>query len=135
MTRAIRSPGSALKPFIYGFAFEDGVVAPDTRLMDAPTRFGDYQPEDFDRVFHGEVSAKEALINSLNVPAVAVLNRIGPEAFQGRLEAVNVPLIVPKSGLKESGLALALGGEGIRISDLALLYAALGDHGLCDGAH
>ncbi|MFT4074707.1 MAG: penicillin-binding protein 1C [Asticcacaulis sp.] len=130
MTRAIRSPGSALKPFIYGFAFEDGVVAPDTRLMDAPTRFGDYQPEDFDRVFHGEVSAKEALINSLNVPAVAVLNRIGPEAFQGRLEAVNVPLIVPKSGLKDSGLALALGGEGIRISDLALLYAALGDHGL-----
>jgi penicillin-binding protein 1C len=130
MTRAIRSPGSALKPFIYGFAFEDGVVAPDTRLMDSPTRFGDYQPEDFDRVFHGEVSVKEALINSLNVPAVAVLNRIGPEAFQGRIESVGVPLVVPKSGLKQSGLALALGGEGIRISDLALLYAALGDHGL-----
>jgi len=130
MTRAIRSPGSALKPFIYGFAFETGVVAPETRLMDAPTRFGDYQPEDFDRVFHGEVSAKEALINSLNVPAVAVLNRIGPQVFQGKLEAVGVPLFVPKSGLKESGLALALGGEGIRLSDVALLYAALGDHGL-----
>ncbi|ESQ85707.1 hypothetical protein AEAC466_00620 [Asticcacaulis sp. AC466] len=130
MSRALRSPGSALKPFIYGFAFEDGVVAPDTRLMDAPTRFGDYQPEDFDRVFHGEVSVKEALINSLNVPAVAVLNRIGPEAFQGRLEAVGVKLVVPKSGLKESGLALALGGEGIHLNDLAALYAALGDHGL-----
>ncbi len=130
MTRALRSPGSALKPFIYGFAFEDGIVAPETRLMDAPTRFGDYQPEDFDRVFHGEVSVKEALVNSLNVPAVAVLNRIGPDAFQGRLEAVGVHLVRPKSKLKQAGLALALGGEGIRLNDLALLYAALGDHGL-----
>jgi len=98
--------------------------------MDAPTRFGDYQPEDFDRVFHGDVSVKEALINSLNVPAVAVLNRVGPEVFQARLESVGVKLVVPKSGLKESGLALALGGEGIHLDDLALLYAALGDHGL-----
>ena len=130
MTRALRSPGSSLKPFIYGFAFEDGLVAPDTRLMDAPTRFGDYQPEDFDRVFHGEVSVKEALINSLNVPAVAVLDKVGPAAFQGRLEAVGVKLVVPKAGMNDSGLALALGGEGIRLNDLALLYAALGDHGL-----
>ena len=130
MTRALRSPGSSLKPFIYGFAFEDGLVAPDTRLMDAPTRFGDYQPEDFDRVFHGEVSVKEALINSLNVPAVAVLNRVGPSVFQARLEGVGAKLVVPKSGLHDSGLALALGGEGIRLDDLAMLYAALGDHGL-----
>ncbi len=130
MTLRLRSPGSSLKPFIYGFAFEDGLVAPDTRLMDAPTRFGDYQPEDFDRVFHGEVSVREALINSLNVPAVAVLDKVGPATFQGRLAAVGVNLVVPKSGLNESGLALALGGEGIRLNDLALLYAALGDHGL-----
>lgn len=130
MTRALRSPGSSLKPFIYGFAFEDGLVAPDTRLMDAPTRFGDYQPEDFDRVFHGEVSVKEALINSLNVPAVAVLNKVGPDAFEGRLEAAGVKLVRPKSRLRDAGLALALGGEGIHLDDLALLYAALGDHGL-----
>lgn len=130
MTRALRSPGSALKPFVYGFGFEDGVIAPDTRLMDVPTRFGDYQPEDFERVFHGEVSVKEALINSLNVPAVAVLNRVGPEAFEGRLEAAGVHLVRPKSRLKQAGLALALGGNGIRLNDLALLYAALGDHGV-----
>lgn len=130
MTRALRSPGSALKPFVYGFGFEDGVIAPDTRLMDVPTRFGDYQPEDFERVFHGEVSVKEALINSLNVPAVAVLNRVGPEAFEGRLEAAGVKLVRPKSRLKQAGLALALGGNGIRLNDLALLYAALGDHGI-----
>ena len=130
MTRALRSPGSSLKPFIYGFAFENGVVAPDTRLMDAPTRFGDYQPEDFDRVFHGQVSVKEALVNSLNVPAVAVLDRIGPAVFQARLDGVGVHLVVPKTGLHDSGLALALGGEGIRLDDLAALYAALGDHGV-----
>lgn len=130
MTRALRSPGSSLKPFIYGFGFEDGLIAPDTKLMDVPTRFGDYQPEDFDKVFHGEVSVKEALVNSLNVPAVAVLNRVGPDAFEGRLDAVGVKLVRPKSGLHDAGLALALGGEGIRLNDLALLYAALGDHGL-----
>lgn len=130
MTRALRSPGSALKPFVYGFGFEDGVIAPDTRLMDVPTRFGDYQPEDFDRAFHGEVSVKEALVSSLNVPAVAVLNRVGPEAFEGRLEAAGVKLVRPKSRLKQAGLALALGGSGIRLNDLALLYAALGDHGV-----
>ena len=130
MTRALRSPGSSLKPFIYGIGFENGVIAPDTRLMDAPTRFGDYQPEDFDRVFHGEVSVKEALINSLNVPAVAVLNRIGPDAFESRLDGAGVRLVRPKSGLHDAGLALALGGEGIRLRDLAMLYAGLGDHGL-----
>ncbi|EGF92162.1 penicillin-binding protein 1C [Asticcacaulis biprosthecium C19] len=130
MTRALRSPGSALKPFIYGFAFEEGVVAPETRIMDSATRFGDYEPEDFDRVFHGEVSVKEALINSLNVPAVAVLNKIGPDAFEARFDAVGVKLVRPKTGLHDAGLALALGGEGIRLDDLALLYAALGDHGL-----
>ena len=130
MTRAVRSPGSSLKPFIYGFGFEDGVIAPDTRLMDVPTRFGDYQPEDFDRVFHGEVSVKEALVNSLNVPAVSILNKVGPGAFEGRMEAAGVHLYRPKARLRDAGLALALGGEGIRLDDLALLYAALGDHGL-----
>ncbi len=130
MTRALRSPGSSLKPFIYGIGFENGVIAPDTRLMDAPTRFGDYQPEDFDRVFHGEVSAKEALINSLNVPAVAVLNRIGPDAFEAKLDGAGVHLVRPQTGLHDAGLALALGGEGIRLQDLAMLYAGLGDHGL-----
>ncbi|MDC7676657.1 penicillin-binding protein 1C [Asticcacaulis machinosus] len=130
MMQRIRSPGSSLKPFIYGIGFEDGVIAPETRLMDAPTRFGDYQPENFDRVFHGEVSAKDALVNSLNVPAVAVLNRIGAEGFSSRLEGAGIQLIRPKAGLKDAGLALALGGAGIKLADLASLYAALGDNGV-----
>jgi len=127
MTEAVRSPGSTLKPFIYGMGFEDGVIAPDTRLIDAPTRFGDYQPENFDRAFHGEVSAREALTHSLNIPAVTVLNRIGVGGFEGRLASVGVDLKRPKTGLRDAGLALALGGAGIKLSDLALLYAALDD--------
>jgi penicillin-binding protein 1C len=130
LTRALRSPGSALKPFIYGLAIDDGVLAPDTRLDDAPRRFADYQPEDFDRVFHGPVTAREALINSLNVPAVAALERLGPAAFEARLAAAGARLVRPRSDLQGAGLALALGGEGISLRDLAMLYAALADDGL-----
>ncbi|HZZ36050.1 MAG TPA: penicillin-binding protein 1C, partial [Caulobacteraceae bacterium] len=130
MTRALRSPGSALKPFIYGFAFDDGVAAPDTQVDDIPRRFADYQPEDFDRVFRGRVTAREALIHSLNVPAVSLLDRIGAGAFQARIEAAGVRLVRPKAGFRDAGLALALGGEGITLRDLALLYAALADGGV-----
>ncbi len=130
MTHALRSPGSSLKPFVYALAFDDGLAAADTKLNDAPTRFGDYQPEDFDRVFHGEVTAKEALTNSLNVPAVAMLDKIGPEVFQARLEAAGVRIVRPKSRTKGAGLALALGGAGITLQDLSVLYAALADGGV-----
>ena len=130
MTRALRSPGSALKPLIYAFAFDDGAAAPDTQLDDAPRRFSDYQPEDFDRVFHGPVTAREALIHSLNVPAVALLDRIGPVVFESRLAAAGVRLARPRAAYRDAGLALALGGEGITLRDLALLYAALADGGV-----
>jgi penicillin-binding protein 1C len=130
MTRALRSPGSALKPFVYAMAFDQGIAAPDTMLRDAAVRFGDYQPENFDHVFHGQVTAREALMHSLNVPAVATLARIGPEAFAARLEGAGVRLVRPRQQTREAGLALALGGAGITVQDLAVLYAALGDDGL-----
>jgi penicillin-binding protein 1C len=130
MTRALRSPGSALKPFIYGFAFDDGIAAPDTVIKDESRRFADYQPENFDRVFHGEVTAREALNYSLNMPAVATLDRMGPEVFLSRIEASGVRLVRPRAGAIDPGLSLALGGEGISLRDLALLYAALGDDGV-----
>ncbi len=130
MTRALRSPGSALKPFIYGLAIDDGVVAADTVLDDSPRRFADYQPEDFDRVFHGNVTMREALIHSLNVPAVETLERLGPQAFEARLTGAGAHLVRPNAGDRDPGLALALGGEGISLRDLALLYAALADDGL-----
>jgi penicillin-binding protein 1C len=130
MTLAQRSPGSALKPFIYAFAFDDGLAAPDTQLTDAPARFADYQPENFDRVFHDKVTAREALTHSLNVPAVETLAKVGPEAFEARLAAAGVRLARPSARSREAGLAIALGGAGITLRDLALLYAALGDGGL-----
>jgi penicillin-binding protein 1C len=130
LTRAVRSPGSALKPFIYAFAFDDGALAPDTQIDDAATRFADYQPENFDHVFHDKVTAREALAYSLNVPAVATLEKIGPDAFAARLESAGVRLVRPKTAIKASGLALALGGAGITPRDMAVLYAALGDGGV-----
>jgi len=130
MTQAVRSPGSALKPFIYAMAFDDGKAAPDTRIQDVATRFKDYQPENFDRVFRGEVTASEALAHSLNVPAVAMMEKIGPRSFLGRLENVGVELVRPETGRPDPGLAIALGGEGITLRDLAVLYCALGDEGL-----
>ncbi|MES2034552.1 MAG: penicillin-binding protein 1C [Pseudomonadota bacterium] len=130
MTTALRSPGSALKPFVYAFAFDDGVAAPDTQIEDVATRFADYQPENFDRVFRGKVTAREALSHSLNVPAVAMMERVGPANFLARLEAADVRLVRPQAQTKAPGLALALGGEGITLRDLAVLYAALGDDGV-----
>ncbi len=130
MTRALRSPGSALKPFIYAMAFDRGLASPDTLLQDAALRFGDYQPENFDRTFHGQVTAREALMHSLNVPAVSALQRVGPETFHARLESTGVRLVRPRAELKGAGLALALGGAGVTLEDLAVLYASLGDGGL-----
>lgn len=130
MTRALRSPGSALKPFVYAMAFDQGIAAPDTLVQDAAMRFGDYQPENFDHMFHGQVTAREALMHSLNVPAVAMLARIGPEAFAARLESTGIRLVRPRIRDRAAGLALALGGAGITLQDLAVLYAALGDEGL-----
>ncbi|HPA37144.1 MAG TPA: penicillin-binding protein 1C [Phenylobacterium sp.] len=130
MTRAIRSPGSSLKPFIYGFAFDDGIAAPDTQLEDTPRRFADYQPENFDRVFHGKVTAREALSHSLNVPAVELLEKVGPSSFEARMAGAGITLVRPKKGVTTPGLAIALGGVGISARDLAVLYAALGDGGV-----
>jgi len=130
MTRALRSPGSALKPFIYGLALDEGLVAPDTEIDDAPRRFADYQPEDFDRVFHGPVTMREALVHSLNLPAVATLDRLGPQVFEARLTGAGATLVRPHAESHDAGLALALGGEGISLRDMTMLYAALADDGL-----
>ena len=130
ITRALRSPGSALKPFIYAMAFESGLAAPDTKLNDAPAVYGAYRPRDFDRSFHGQVTARQALQDSLNVPAIHMLAAVGPSAFEQRLRAVGVNMVRPKAALAAPSLALALGGEGVKLRDVALLYAALDDGGI-----
>jgi penicillin-binding protein 1C len=128
MARAVRSPGSALKPFVYGMAFDDLLIHPETIMSDLPTRFGDYRPENFRRSYHGEVTVREALQQSLNIPAVTVLEGVGPGRFAARLRAAGLPLrLADPSG--RPGLPLALGGVGITLFDLVTLYAGLANGG------
>lgn len=129
MTRAIRSPGSALKPFLYAIAFDEGIAAPETLVRDAPRRFGGYLPENFDRRFHGDVTLEDALRHSLNLPAVATLERIGANRFHAALRRAGADVRLPRRAVAEPGLALALGGVGMTLEDLVQLYATLGDEG------
>lgn len=128
LASAYRSPGSTLKPFIYGMGFDDAIVHPQTIIADAPTRFGDYAPANFDRRWHGEITAAQALQNSLNIPAVAVLDRVGPMRFAAALGQGGVRMRLPKAETRP-GLAIGLGGSSLRLVDLVSLYAGLGDDG------
>jgi penicillin-binding protein 1C len=123
MTDALRSPGSALKPFIYGLAFEDGIAHPETLIEDRPVRYGAYAPENFDLTFQGTVTARRALQLSLNVPAVALLDGVGASRLNARISQAGGTLVLPKG--ETPGLAMALGGLGIKLSDLTMLYAGL----------
>ena len=127
LTRAVRSPGSALKPFIYGLGFEDGLIHPETLIEDRPIRYGSYAPENFDLTFQGTVTVRRALQLSLNVPAVAVLEEVGPSRLIARLSEAGAPLVLPKR--EAPGLALGLGGIGVRLIDLTALYAGLARQG------
>jgi penicillin-binding protein 1C len=120
MTRALRSPGSTLKPFIYGLAFEDGFVHPDSLIDDRPIRFGSYAPENFDMTFQGTVPIRKALQLSLNVPAIALLDRVGASRLSSRLKQAGGSLVLPKD--EAPGLAMGLGGVGVTLQDLAQLY-------------
>src|SRR5947208_14891521 len=123
MTSAVRSPGSTLKPFIYGLGFEDGLIHPETLIEDRPVRFGGYTPENFDLSFQGTVTVRKALQLSLNVPAVAVLDRVGAARFTARLTQAGGALVLPKGEVP--GLAMGLGGVGVRLIDLVALYGGL----------
>jgi penicillin-binding protein 1C len=123
MTRAVRSPGSTLKPFIYGLAFEDGFVHPESLIDDRPIRFGSYAPENFDMTFQGTVPVRKALQLSLNVPAVALLDRVGAGRLSARLKQAGANLVLPKD--EAPGLAMGLGGVGITLQDLVQLYSGL----------
>jgi len=127
LTQAVRSPGSALKPMLYGLAFQDGLARPDTILSDLPRHFGRYAPENFDRRFTAPVSAADALRRSLNVPAVFLLSELGPARFAGWLQTAGAGLTLPPGAV--ASLPMALGGGGIRMRALAALYAALATDG------
>ncbi|MFN7177785.1 MAG: penicillin-binding protein 1C, partial [Thermaurantiacus sp.] len=130
LTNRPRSPGSTLKPFIYALAFDDGSAAADTRIADLPRRFAGYQPENFDRMFRGDVRVSDALQHSLNVPAVLMLDRVGPDRFSALLASAGARPRVSGASGQAAGLAIALGGAGLTARELAILYAALGDGGM-----
>ncbi|WP_288821730.1 peptidoglycan glycosyltransferase PbpC [uncultured Leclercia sp.] len=127
MVSAIRSPGSVLKPFVYGLAMDDGLIHPASLLQDVPRRTGDYRPGNFDSGFHGPISMSEALLRSLNLPAVQVLEAYGPKKFAGKLRNVGLPLILPAGA--QPNLALILGGAGARLQDIVAAYSAFARHG------
>ncbi len=127
LTRAIRSPGSAQKPFLYALAFEAGVARPDTVVSDIALRFGSYAPENFAREFTGRVTAADALRQSLNLPAVALLQEVGALRYAAALKAAGSPPRLPPGA--EPSLPLALGGAGTTLRELVALHAVLGDAG------
>jgi penicillin-binding protein 1C len=127
MVSALRSPGSTLKPFLYGMALDAGLIHSESLLQDVPRRYGDYRPGNFAAGFSGAVSASQALASSLNLPAVQLLEAYGPKRFAGELRAAGVPLALPP--LAEPNLALILGGAGSRLEELVGGYSAFARSG------
>ena len=127
MSRVPRSPGSALKPFIYALAFEEGLAHPETVLFDRPARYGAYRPENFDLGYQGVVTARKALQMSLNLPAIELLADVGPATFLARLHGAGAEIALPKE--TPIGLAIGLGGLGVSLTDLARLYAGIARSG------
>jgi penicillin-binding protein 1C len=128
LARRSRSPGSALKPFIYGLAFDDLILHPSTLMEDQATTFGDYAPRDFSGGFQGAVTARDALRMSLNVPAVMVLDRVGPLRFTLALQNAGAHLAFPTKDMPS--LPVALGGLGISLTDITMLYTGIADGGI-----
>ncbi|EKN5085208.1 penicillin-binding protein 1C, partial [Yersinia enterocolitica] len=122
MVSAWRSPGSTLKPFLYAMALDDGLIHAESLLQDVPRRFGDYRPGNFDTGFHGPVSASEALVRSLNLPAVQLLEAYGPKRFTANLRNGGLDLRFPLHS--EPSLAVILGGTGSRLDQLVAAYSA-----------
>ncbi|MEO5812073.1 MAG: penicillin-binding protein 1C [Rhodanobacter sp.] len=128
MVRARRSPGSTLKPFLYGLALDDGLLTSQSLLVDAPQAFGGYQPGNFDEAFSGPVSVTEALQRSLNVPAVDVLDRVGAKRFVARLENGGIDLGLPSGA--QPNLSVILGGTATTLENLVGGYTALANAGI-----
>lgn len=128
MTRVQRSPGSTLKPFIYGLAFEQGLVAQETMIEDRPADFFGYRPKNFDMTYQGDVTVRQALQLSLNVPAVRLLDALGPSRLMIRFRRVGVRPALPPN--EAPGLAIGLGGVGVTLKDLVQAYAALANRGI-----
>ncbi|QGY00020.1 penicillin-binding protein 1C [Roseovarius faecimaris] len=127
MTRARRSPGSTLKPLVYAMGFDRGLAHPQTLINDRPVSFGRYAPQNFDGAFRGELPVAEALRQSLNIPVVLLLDQIGPAHLMDVMRRAGTQ---PKLPGDQAGLAVALGGVGLSLTELVQLYAMLGQGGM-----
>ena len=125
--RAIRSPGSTLKPFLYALAVDRGIVTPKLKLPDVPTNFSGFRPENFDKSYAGEVTVERALTYSLNIPAVRVLAEVGVPTLTDKLRQAGFKTVAKTAPLL--GLSTILGGCGATLEELTGLYAALADGG------
>ena len=125
--RAVRSPGSTLKPLLYATAFDKGLITPKTVLNDVPTNFGGYEPENFDQRFNGPVTVEFALANSLNIPAVKVLKEVSTPVLVGQLKKAGFQTVSKQA--KDLGLSLILGGCGVTLEELTRLFAAFAHEG------
>ena len=123
MTDVLRSPGSTLKPLIYGLAFEQGLAHPETLIEDRPTRFGTYTPVNFDGRYHGTLRVRAALQRSLNIPAIALLDAVGPAQLMSRIRRAGAEPVLPPG--RAPGLAIGLGGLGLSLTDLMQIYVAV----------
>jgi penicillin-binding protein 1C len=127
MTTALRSPGSTLKPLIYGLAFDEGLAHPETLIDDRPTDFNGYRPQNFDRQFRGTLRMRDALQLSLNIPVVALTDALGPAKLLQSLDRAQMKTALP---VGQPGLAVALGGIGVTLEDMVQLYAAIARGGV-----
>jgi penicillin-binding protein 1C len=128
MVTAGRSPGSTLKPFLYGLALDEGLIHSETLLADVPQSFGGYQPGNFQQSFHGPVSMSEALVKSLNVPAVEVLDQLEPKRFVAALRSGGLKLNFPKG--EAPNLSVILGGADTTLEQLVGAYTAFARGGI-----
>jgi penicillin-binding protein 1C len=128
LVRARRSPGSALKPLIYAMAFDDRTLHPETLVEDVPVRFRDWLPRNFDRDHQGAVTVRRALQQSLNVPAVLALEKVGPQRFLSTLRTAGVSPGLPP-GDNGNSLGVALGSATASPLEMAGLYAGLANGG------
>ena len=127
MTTAMRSPGSTLKPLVYGLSFDEGLTHPETMVEDRPTVFGTYAPQNFDRTYRGTIRVREALQMSLNIPVVALTEALGPAKLLSAMDKAGMRVLVPGD---QPGLAVALGGVGVTLQDMVQMYAMIARGGV-----
>ncbi|EAK1045220.1 penicillin-binding protein 1C, partial [Campylobacter lari] len=123
---AKRSVGSTLKPLLFAFAIDEGLIVPESLMLDVPTFFSNFAPQNANKKYHGFISAKESLQKSLNVPFVSLLAEYGYEKFFYKLKDI---LDFEDENFKKYGLSLILGTKEFSLEDMVKIYLGLGNYG------